>query len=292
MTPLETLNIQKLQTLIELLQSITSKEGRIKRLETCDYTGSDLLKNGTDIEKDGPNGVFVTKEELKVFINYFEECKTNGEAKDMIVSIYTHSNNNKLNNSIGLCDYKDADFAEVVVQTSEYFISMKINYKQLMVENGEIISKLGHYVKVDKVQWRKLEDIRNKPNRREVLLNRLIYSFASIYEMDTESRVSSKDEMIHILNRTSAIELKELTDLINQKGYLNSTKTMKVLNVTFDNEMLNIMKFIYNKIKNDSLRLTGSGAVNDKTYCSFECDGTELDVEVSMNKLVVGIRVK
>lgn len=275
MSPLETLNIQKLQTLIELLQSMPSKEVRIKRLEACD-TGSDLLKNGTDGER-----VFVTNKELQAFIEYFEACKTNGEAKDMVIGIYTHSNNCKLNNSIGLCDYKDADFAEVVVQTSEYIISIKINYKMICIIERELTERLGHYIKVDKVDWKKLEDIRNKPNRREVLLNRAVCSFASIYENKADMKTKSKDEMIHILEEAKAITFE---DAINIVG------TLKVLNFTCEDGLLEIMKFIYNSLKDGSVRLVGSGAVNDKTYLTFENEGTELEIEMDMERLIIGIK--
>ena len=287
MSPLETLNIQKLQTLIELLQSITSKEVRIKRLETCDYTGSDLLKNGT-----GSESVFVTTKELQAFIDYFEACKTNGEAKDMVIGIYTHSNNCKINNSIGLCDYKDADFAEVVVQTSEYIISIKINYKKIYVINQRLKERLGHYIKVDKVEWKKLEDIRNKPNRREVLLNRVVCSFASIYECVAEVKIKSKDEMIHILEEAKTITFEDVVNQINTEGFTNIISTLKVLVFTYEDELLEMMKFIYNNLKDGSVRLVGSGAVNDKTYLTFEHAGTEMEIELNMERLLVGIRVK
>lgn len=284
MSPLETLNIQKLQTLIELLQSIPSKEVRIKRLETCE-TGSDLLKNGTDGES-----VFVTTKELQAFIDYFEACKTNGEAKNMVIGIYTHSNNCKLNNGIGLCDYKNADFAEIVVQTSEYIISIKINYKKIYVIERELTERLGHYIKVDKVDWKKLEDIRNKPNRREVLLNRAVCSFASIYETHTNKRVNSKDAMLHIIAGAKTITFEEIANKVKNEELENNAKTMNILILTYKNELLEVMKFIYDNLKDGSMRLVGSGAVNDKTYLTFENEGTELEIEMDMERLIIGIK--
>lgn len=137
-------NLKKLQIVIDMMHNLPKKIPNGKELEKCEYKGSNMLKYGTlKIRAEDNKGVMITTEELYPFIQYLEQCKTNGEVEGMVLDIFAHSNNKKLNSGFGISNYRDADFASINIITS------KINLKMTINQLHPISRKIGHLVKVN-----------------------------------------------------------------------------------------------------------------------------------------------
>lgn len=282
----ESLNLKKIDGIIKVLNTLPDKVPGDMRLQDCDYKGSEILNKGTlNIKTHFSDGAVVTTEELKPFIEYLEQCKTNGELENIVIALYTHSNNRKLNNGIGLCKYQDADFANITVITSEKTIKINVN------SIHPIKRKVGHRIEVFNTSWKRLPNIYSSPDRKEILMKRMISTMASIVEKHERKVITSKEEFIKLINSVDAVTLDELANKIKEDGVLNNLGTLKVLDVTNDKRILGIFKTIYNCFKDDKLRVNGSGAYNDTTSLSFEYENDTLEVEMSLNQIQVNITV-
>jgi len=252
-------------------------------LKSCEYKGSELLKSSTvTLKSDSDRGVMITTEELNPFVKYLEQCKESKDLDKIVIGIYPHSNNKKLNNGIGLCDYKDADFASINIITTEKIISVHLNCITVTRE-------IGHYIKVTDTSWKKLPDINSSNNRKKILLERIIYTMACIAENKYRIDIKSKDELGILIKKCEAVDLYELATRIKNEGVLNDSGTVKTLNVTNYKNVLGILKTAYSNLKADGLKVNGSGAFDDKTYISFEFGSTSLEFEMSLNEVKVNL---
>lgn len=275
------INQARLNNLIKVIMNSQKRIPEDLLYKDIYYNGSELLMKGTElIEKEANNiddyGIFLSNMQLKAFIEYLKECKHNEEADNVVIGLYTHSNNKLENNNRGRCDFDVTDYAEVIIMTSEKTIIMHLNYLDT------IKRKIGTYVKIHNTSWKRLPDLAGM-NRKEVLIERIVITAALFYEKTQKVKITSKEDFLKIFNSVEAIEPGVIAKSIKEKGICNDTGNMKILDITSDKNTMSILKTIYNKLKNDSLKVNGSGAYNDVTYISFEYNNCSLSFEIGIN---------
>lgn len=277
------LNSIKVFNLLALMQNLDSKVPNEFRLEKSQYKGEDLLKNGTDNLEKQKYGVEISGTELLPFMTYFRECMVNDEITDIVVGITPHSNDRAKNIKSGVCEYEDADFGEVSVITSEKTIMMYLCYR------NPITKKICNYVNVRNTSWKKMPDFRATRNRRQSLIDRIIVTAAIMCEQKDKKKFKSKNEFLEYFYHVEAVEPNVIAKRVKTEGSLNSVGNLKYIDVTYDEMKINILKMIYNKLKNESLRLTGSGGYDDKTYVEFEYEKYILGFDIGFTNMRVEI---
>ena len=85
----------------------------------------------------------------------------------------------------------------------------------------------------------------------------------------------------------TAIQQGELTKQIKAEGKSNEDGSEIELDITDDMNTLSIIKFVYNKLKNDSLKVTLLGVDNDMTLINFETSNHILKFEIGLLKKTV-----
>ena len=278
-------NNVKLFNLLALMVNLEEKVPDDMKLKESKYSGSEVFEKGTEALEKQKFGVELTHSSLLPFITYYRECMSNSEAENIVIGIIAHSNDRTKNTKFGACEYKDADFAEISVITSEKTILMHLNYK------NPITKKIGNYVEVKNTSWKVMPALGIRGNRRKSLIDRVVVTAANMVEQSENRKFKSKNEFIDYFNHVEAIDPKEITKRIKNEGVMNNFGNLLLLDITYDEMKINILIMIYNKLKNESLRLVSSGGFDDRTYVEFEVGNNKLSFDMSFNNIRAELEV-
>ena len=279
------LNNMKIFNMLALMVNLEEKVPDEMKLKESKYNGSEVFEKGTEALDKQKFGVELTHSSLLPFITYFRECMSNSEAENIVIGIIPHSNDRTKNIKFGACEYKDADFAEISVITSEKTILMHLNYK------NPITQKIGNYVEVKNTSWKVIPALGIRGNRRKSLIDRVIVTAANMVEQSENRKFKSKNEFMNYFIHVEAVDPNEITKRIKNEGVLNNFGNLKILELNHDDMKIKILKMIYNKLKNESLRLSSSGGFDDRTYVEFEVGNNKLSFDMSLNNIRAELEV-
>ena len=187
------------------------------------------------------------------------------------IAIGVYSDNNSLKEKVPI---------DIVIITSAKTYIINIDYEDPITK--EVKTK----VHSQETSWKKLNSF-CRCNKREIILNRLIVTSAIYYEQVNNINTSSKYEFMEIFKEITAIQQSELTKQINAEGKSNEDGSEIELDITDDMNTLSIIKFVYNKLKNDSLKVTLLGVKDDMTLINFETSNHLLKFEIGLLKKTV-----
>ena len=191
------------------------------------------------------------------------------ELENIVIGVY--SDNNSLKEIVPM---------DIVIITSAKTYIINIDYED------PITKELKTKVHSQQTGWKRI-DIFSKYNKREIILNRLIISSGIYYEQVNNITISSKYEFMEIFKEITAIQQSELTKQIKAEGKSNEDGSEIELDITDDMNTLSIIKFVYNKLKNDSLKVTLLGVDNDMSLINFETSNHILKFEIGLLKKTV-----
>lgn len=173
-----------------------------------------------------------------------------------------------------------SDNKDIVVITSAKTYIINIDYED------PITKELKTKVHSQQTGWKRIDTF-SKYNKREIILNRLIVSSGIYYEQVNNTTITSKYEFMEKFKEITAIQQGELTKQIKAEGKSNEDGSEIELDITDDMNTLSIIKFVYNKLKNDSLKVTLLGVDNDMTLINFETSNHILKFEIGLLKKTV-----
>ena len=191
------------------------------------------------------------------------------ELENIVIGVY--SDNNSLKEIVPM---------DIVVVTSAKTYIINIDYED------PITKELKTKVHSQQTGWKRMDNF-SKYNKREIILNRLIISSGIYYEQVNNITISSKYEFMEIFKEITAIQQSELTKQIKAEGKSNEDGSEIELDITDDMNTLSIIKFVYNKLKNDSLKVTLLGVDNDMSLINFETSNHILKFEIGLLKKTV-----
>ena len=191
------------------------------------------------------------------------------ELENIVIGVY--SDNNSLKEKVPI---------DIVIITSAKTYIINIDYED------PITKELKTKVHSQQTGWKRI-DIFSKYNKREIILNRLIVSSGIYYEQVNNTAITSKYEFMEIFKEIPAIQQSELTKQIKAEGKSNEDGSEIELDITDDMNTLSIIKFVYNKLKNDSLKVTLLGVKDDMSLISFETSNHLLKFEIGLLKKTV-----
>lgn len=191
------------------------------------------------------------------------------ELENIVIGVY--SDNNSLKEIVPM---------DIVVITSAKTYIINIDYED------PITKELKTKVHSQQTGWKRIDNF-SKYNKREIILNRLIISSGIYYEQVNNITITSKYEFMEKFKEITAIQQGELTKQIKAEGKSNEDGSEIELDITDDMNTLSIIKFVYNKLKNDSLKVTLLGVDNDMTLINFETSNHILKFEIGLLKKTV-----
>lgn len=206
-------------------------------------------------------------DELEYLIKLIET--DDKELENIVIGVY--SDNNSLKEIVPM---------DIVVITSVKTYIINIDYED------PITKELKTKVHSQQTGWRRIDTF-SKYNKREIILNRLIVSSGIYYEQVNNITITSKYEFMEKFKEITAIQQGELTKQIKAEGKSNEDGSEIELDITDDMNTLSIIKFVYNKLKNDSLKVTLLGVDNDMTLINFETLNHILKFEIGLLKKTV-----
>lgn len=211
-------------------------------------------------------------EEIQNIVNIEELQKlSNIELADTVIGVY----NNQSSQST----------QDIVIVTTAKIYIINVDYIDPITKEVKTI------VNSKATTWKRLANLSSR-NKREIILNRLIVTEAIYYEQVNNIITSSKYEFMKLFNNVPALTLSEITKQIKTEGESNVDGSEIELDITDDMNTLGIIKFVYNKLKNDSLNVVLLGVENDITYVSFEKDSYLLKFEIGLLKKTVTLKKK
>ena len=205
-----------------------------------------------------------------------EEFEKNLDELDYLIKLIETDDKELENIVIGVY----SDNKDIVIITSAKTYIINIDYED------PITKELKTKVHSQQTGWKRI-DIFSKYNKREIILNRLIISSGIYYEQVNNITISSKYEFMEIFKEITAIQQSELTKQIKAEGKSNEDGSEIELDITDDMNTLSIIKFVYNKLKNDSLKVTLLGVDNDMSLINFETSNHILKFEIGLLKKTV-----
>ena len=191
------------------------------------------------------------------------------ELENIVIGVY--SDNNSLKEIVPM---------DIVIITSAKTYIINIDYED------PITKELKTKVHSQQTGWKRIDTF-SKYNKREIILNRLIISSGIYYEQVNNITITSKYEFMEKFKEITAIQQGELTKQIKAEGKSNEDGSEIELDITDDMNTLSIIKFVYNKLKNDSLKVTLLGVDNDMTLINFETSNHILKFEIGLLKKTV-----
>lgn len=247
-------NKQRLAELISMIESLGDKVPENIQVSRRTELDKRKLLEGTSVETLNSN-------ELGFITDYLKECMNSKLVDDIVIAVLPGKNR-----KAGVCKTEEADYATVRVITSEKTIFMEIN------KMHPITRRVGTEIEIKNTSWKRLEDIRGTRNRKANLINRILVTSALHYERLNRVKVYTKDEWTSIFNRIEAAELKTLTSKVKREGISLVDGALLRVPITNDDMLMSIFKFVYNKLKNETMKCVGAGALNDSTIISFEIE--------------------
>lgn len=281
-------NISKVKNTTELVERMIGRlNDSVKAVPNAKvYQGNnvnmnEILEFGTRKNTGDIQQVFISTEEMRYVSEYLKKCTQNKKTMEkIIISVQPYSNDShKFPNNV--CEIKDADFVDLLIITPDRTINTHIN------KMNPITREVGTYIDITNTSWKNIRNIGNGRNKKEVLLDRIIFTAADYVERTEHKEFVTREEFMSYFNRIEAIDTKPLIGKIKNCGVSINGQPMRRYEFTRDDLTLPILKFMYNKYKNDSLRACGTGAYNDSTLISFETDGKTLSFQISYNKKFV-----
>lgn len=191
------------------------------------------------------------------------------ELENIVIGVY--SDNNSL---------KEIVTMDIVIITSAKTYIINIDYED------PITKEIKTRVHSQQTGWKRIDNF-SKYNKREIILNRLIISSGIYYEQVNNITITSKYEFMEKFKEITAIQQGELTKQIKAEGKSNVDGSEIELDITDDMNTLSIIKFVYNKLKNDSLKVTLLGVDNDMTLINFETSNHILKFKIGLLKKTV-----
>lgn len=191
------------------------------------------------------------------------------ELENIVIGVY--SDNNSLKEIVPM---------DIVIITSAKTYIINIDYED------PITKEIKTRVHSQQTGWKRIDNF-SKYNKREIILNRLIISSGIYYEQVNNITITSKYEFMEKFKEITAIQQGELTKQIKAEGKSNVDGSEIELDITDDMNTLSIIKFVYNKLKNDSLKVTLLGVDNDMTLINFETSNHILKFEIGLLKKTV-----
>ena len=212
------------------------------------------------------------RQRLEEVISLIKSKETEvGELQNLV-----NNNSELINIIIGVY----SDNKDIVIITSAKTYIINIDYED------PITKELKTKVHSQQTGWKRI-DIFSKYNKREIILNRLIVSSGIYYEQVNNTAITSKYEFMEKFKEITAIQQSELTKQIKAEGKSNEDGSEIELDITDDMNTLSIIKFVYNKLKNDSLKVTLLGVKDDMTLINFETSNHLLKFEIGLLKKTV-----
>lgn len=212
------------------------------------------------------------RQRLEEVISLIKSKETEvGELQNLV-----NNNSELINIIIGVY----SDNKDIVVITSVKTYIINIDYED------PITKELKTKVHSQQTGWKRIDTF-SKYNKREIILNRLIISSGIYYEQVNNINITSKYEFMEKFKEITAIQQGELTKQIKAEGKSNEDGSEIELDITDDMNTLSIIKFVYNKLKNDSLKVTLLGVDNDMTLINFETSNHLLKFEIGLLKKTV-----
>lgn len=191
------------------------------------------------------------------------------ELENIVIGVY--SDNNSLKEIVPM---------DIVIITSAKTYIINIDYED------PITKEIKTRVHSQQTGWKRIDNF-SKYNKREIILNRLIISSGIYYEQVNNITITSKYEFMEKFKEITAIQQGELTKQIKAEGKSNVDGSEIELDITDDMNTLSIIKFVYNKLKNDSLKVTLLGVDNDMTLINFETSNHILKFKIGLLKKTV-----
>ena len=191
------------------------------------------------------------------------------ELENIVIGVY--SDKNSLKETVPI---------DIIIITSIKTYIINIDYEDPITK--EVKTK----VHSQETGWKRLK-LFKKINQKEIIIHRLLVLGAIYCEQLNSINISSKYEFEEMLKHIPAIDYSELTRQIRADGKSNVDGSEVELDITDDMNTLSIIKFIYNKLKNDTLRINLLGVEDDKTYITLENTTHILKFEIGLIKKTV-----
>lgn len=212
------------------------------------------------------------RQRLEEVISLIKSKETEvGELQNLV-----NNNSELINIIIGVY----SDNKDIVVITSAKTYIINIDYED------PITKEIKTRVHSQQTGWKRIDNF-SKYNKREIILNRLIISSGIYYEQVNNITITSKYKFMEKFKEITAIQQGELTKQIKAEGKSNEDGSKIELDITDDMNTLSIIKFVYNKLKNDSLKVTLLGVKDDMTLINFETSNHILKFEMGLLKKTV-----
>ena len=205
-----------------------------------------------------------------------EEFEKNLDKLDYLIKLIETDDKKLENIVIGVY----SDNKDIVVITSAKTYIINIDYED------PITKEIKTRVHSQQTGWKRIDTF-SKYNKREIILNRLIVSSGIYYEQVNNITITSKYEFMEKFKEITAIQQGELTKQIKAEGKSNEDGSEIELDITDDMNTLSIIKFVYNKLKNDSLKVILLGVRDDMTLINFETSNHILKFEIGLLKKTV-----
>lgn len=252
-------------------------EGQAVTSSECVCTGKDCMTYGTDKYQKSKLGVFIPSNDLEAFADYIIECISDTELAEVVtVGLYTHKN--QTINDDKNCETMEADFAEIKLITPDKTLKLFVNYKDIVTR------KIGTYVEVLNTSWKRFKPITEGQSRKDWIIDRIVVEAAMIAEKHNNKRYKTKEEFIKYFNSVEAYEPNEVIKRIKtSKVTRDNGMRILPLNTYGDEAVLKTLKMVYNKLKNDTLKVNIAEGKEDKTHIEFLYNGRKIGIWTSFN---------
>ena len=274
----------KIADIIRVLLTIHNRipEGQALTPEESACSGKDIMIYGSDKYERAKLGVFISSKDLTPFADYLIECMKDNELVNVAtVGLFTHKNQAPIDEHKN-CETMEADFAEIKLITTDKTLNMFVNYKD------NVTRKIGTYVEVHNTSWKRFKPRTEGQSKKDWILDRIVVEAAMIAELQTNKRFKTKEQFLKHFNSVEAIEPNEIIKRI-KTSKITRDGGMRVLNLSEleEKEIIRVLKMVYNKIKNDTLKVTVAEGKEDKTHVELLYNGRKLGLWTSFNSKIM-----
>lgn len=214
-----------------------------------------------------------------------EEFEKNLDELDYLIKLIETDDEELENIVIGV--YSDKNSLKEIVPIDIVIITSAKTYIINVDYEDPITKEVKTKVHSQETGWKRLKLFR-KINQKEIIMHRLLVLGAIYCEQLNGINISSKYEFEEeILKHIPAMNYTELAKQIRAEGKSNVDGSEVELDITDDMNTLSIIKFIHNKLKNDTLRINLLGVEDDMTYITLENKTHILKFEIGLIKKTV-----